>query len=1029
MTSKKRTPGAFDDVWANYKLPTTKAPLREGAKGIDPAVGKAWKPTKAAQETKKKKTKPAPKQAKRNPSISERIQESGGLGMTDDTKRWLGTDARGPLGVLNKAFAEAVDVPVKALELAGHATDWLAQEADNSFDGSAADNAIADAMGVHMRPSELIGGLPEAFPIDGAFGAPHPPASAATRFAKSKLGEAATEAKGVIGDVLRDEQGAVPRKLTARERAKLAPEKREPPQMPYRATHDGARGIDKTDVSRWATNPFTPREERARKGKAPDRSYFGLQEGPGVTRPYQKEGGTGSNRYETWIEPDSVYNANGDNTWITEALDALPQEGNKVVYDGKPMDRASAMENLIKDQGYKGYVKTDESLGDTAQLFEDQKVYPKWQLPMYGAPSKAKIDGEWVPFGPDAKLRTSMKRYRVENALGRHEPQAYRPVDEAFHGKVADAYANMKHDPTDPDVAEAYGALKREVGQQYKRLVDDGYSFGFMDPENDPYPNPWQASQDLRDNKQMQVYPTEAGFGSGDGLTPEMIADNPLLEQVDGVTWGGKPVTYNDLFRAVHDAYGHAKEGLGFRAKGENGAYLQHLPSFSPPAQRALATETLGQNSWLNYGPHGDHNRTASVADTIFADQKTGLLPDDMVFGGQAGEFMPDPRSSSYGFRGALPDKSGGESFGRIRDTDGLKKLLAERGMLPKETKLSDGAPAIINPPKVINPDYGYAPRFTKLRNGEQAEDVGFNSRRLQGRKMITPEDLYGGWIIPGQADRTRAGGVLQRVNDWDLTDGSMGVKLQGGMDYMRDQGGAPKATWASAPGPMGMVHDKARQLDGPVYYAPFTMQGDAGDYTTMMSQAIVNAMRNERITPEMRTAFDEALRERYPDFVGLSDEGQKFALKSQLAASGGLRKDMAKMLDKAKWRNQGYPDIGMLREAITEPDLKNAPTEAFGYNIGQIDTSKPLRETGINGHETYKTELPGSYMGSMGVQVPVNIMLPDFFKQAMDEGAARPDIAYRLKRGVKVQKADQEWLDGIMPYFEWAQSDPDLNW
>jgi hypothetical protein len=49
---------------------------------------------------------------------------------------------------------------------------------------------------------------------------------------------------------------------------------------------------------------------------------------------------------------------------------------------------------------------------------------------------------------------------------------------------------------------------------------------------------------------------------------------------------------------------------------------------FTGPAVAAITSETRGQNSWLNYGPHGESNRTAAVEDTVFADQKTGLMPE-----------------------------------------------------------------------------------------------------------------------------------------------------------------------------------------------------------------------------------------------------------------------------------------------------------------------------------------------------------------------------------------------------------------
>ncbi len=49
---------------------------------------------------------------------------------------------------------------------------------------------------------------------------------------------------------------------------------------------------------------------------------------------------------------------------------------------------------------------------------------------------------------------------------------------------------------------------------------------------------------------------------------------------------------------------------------------------FTPEALPALTSETRGQNSWVNYGPHGEFNKTASPSNTIYADQKSGLLPD-----------------------------------------------------------------------------------------------------------------------------------------------------------------------------------------------------------------------------------------------------------------------------------------------------------------------------------------------------------------------------------------------------------------
>jgi hypothetical protein len=186
-------------------------------------------------------------------------------------------------------------------------------------------------------------------------------------------------------------------------------------------------------------------------------------------------------------------------------------------------------------------------------------------------------------------------------------------------------------------VKKAYDAFKAETRAQYDQLIKDGYSFSFHPEGTDPYRiTPQFAVQDVKKNKKMTVFPTTEGFGApGPGAAPA----HPLLEDT-GLVWGqrksdgsfaNKPVTYNDLFRAVHDVYGHAKEGVGFRADGEDNAYLSHSAMYSPEAKKAMASETRGQNSWVNYGPHGTYNRKAGGDRTWFAPQKAGILPQEHI--------------------------------------------------------------------------------------------------------------------------------------------------------------------------------------------------------------------------------------------------------------------------------------------------------------------------------------------------------------------------------------------------------------
>lgn len=226
--------------------------------------------------------------------------------------------------------------------------------------------------------------------------------------------------------------------------------------------------------------------------------------------------------------------------------------------------------------------------------------------------------------GPHPELRQVAQGYMEQTGMPYNPPQQYATVDPERAKRIADEYDRMEHKPDDPQVKAAYDALIKETKDQYLALVNAGYTFEFYPDTHDPYPNsPHEAIQDVHNNKHLYVFPTMQGFGSND-------FDNsyhPLLKD-SGIRWNGKPVSYNDLFRAVHDVFGHAKEGVGFRADGEENAWRQHAAMYSPLARQALTSETRGQNSWVNFGPYGEQNQKANQMDTVYADQKAGLLPE-----------------------------------------------------------------------------------------------------------------------------------------------------------------------------------------------------------------------------------------------------------------------------------------------------------------------------------------------------------------------------------------------------------------
>ena len=122
----------------------------------------------------------------------------------------------------------------------------------------------------------------------------------------------------------------------------------------------------------------------------------------------------------------------------------------------------------------------------------------------------------------------------------------------------------------------------------------------------------------------MKVFSTESGFGS-DGITDEMRKDNPMLAKTEYKDANGVPLLVNDIFRFVHDFFGHAKQGNGFGPLGEENAWNIHSQMYSPTARKALTTETRGQNSWVNFSKVNEE----AYAMMKFAEQKIGLLPDE----------------------------------------------------------------------------------------------------------------------------------------------------------------------------------------------------------------------------------------------------------------------------------------------------------------------------------------------------------------------------------------------------------------
>lgn len=195
----------------------------------------------------------------------------------------------------------------------------------------------------------------------------------------------------------------------------------------------------------------------------------------------------------------------------------------------------------------------------------------------------------------------------------------------------ADDYVAMDHAPNSPLVKQSYDSLGSEIEKQYDFLVNKaGVKIEPWTSEGQPYASSKHMVEDVEKNNHLWYFPSEQGFGM-----EEAAAGNPLLAK--GARNG---VVLNDQLRAVHDYFGHAQHGFEFGPKGEEGAWMEHTKMLPKDAVGALTTETRGQNSFVNFGPHmrnaegallkkGDEGFLPPQA-RPFAEQKTGLLPESI---------------------------------------------------------------------------------------------------------------------------------------------------------------------------------------------------------------------------------------------------------------------------------------------------------------------------------------------------------------------------------------------------------------
>lgn len=292
--------------------------------------------------------------------------------------------------------------------------------------------------------------------------------------------------------------------------------------------------------------------------------------------------------------------------------------------------------------------------------------------------------------------------------------------------------------------------------------------------------------------------------------------------------------------------------------------------------------------------------------------------------------------------------------------------------------------------------------------------------------KDIDWGDLQGSTIIPFVGDRTNVG-TLTHVLGNKLSDQ---VKLYGGKDFMR---GADDGVWASERGNMVPLSKAAKKYENPIgVYAPMAAKGSDFAHMTndvlkqLWSPALLTKKGVELVDDIIKTGKgidgDGTYKNAKKELINVPSVASK-EFSALIESHSGLRKAYIQALDRKAVKDEGGPDMGAIRHAITDPELRMVPNpdslamndQLMGWGVSRIDPDGTLVD---GSHPTYNTDIKGDYLGRAAL-IPRSVLMRDFNRLRRSKNADLFRDARSIFTGPTqwAQPIDQELVDAIQGY------------
>lgn len=256
--------------------------------------------------------------------------------------------------------------------------------------------------------------------------------------------------------------------------------------------------------------------------------------------------------------------------------------------------------------------------------------------------------GYGLPEMPESSLAKQSAIGRVFQLAASGDNAYKQAVFEAYGRRYPKLVESTGAQNYDQLMEAAYRQLAKETADQFHTLP---ISMSYHRRGEGNYQNSGELLRDIYGNRHMYVY---------QGGDP-----HDFLNAVDPETG----LNTNEMFRAVHDFYGHATHGNAFGPKGEEIAYGAHSQMYSPLARMAMAGETRGQNSFVNYTPINaelkqrinllneakyEASRRGDLADVAEADDMLKRMWQDFQFAPQKSVLLP-PEFLETSYTGGMP--------------------------------------------------------------------------------------------------------------------------------------------------------------------------------------------------------------------------------------------------------------------------------------------------------------------------------------------------------------------------------------